>query len=277
VPGFCENNFLKEYIFCETANCIKLEDVPDNWNNIAPLPEQNTSVSVTTDKDKNLKKYSISFPSLSLLLLIAGFIANYNLNKKAMPLASQPASEIPPEKIKRMNNNKITEAAAAPDIKVTDKKQLLNNADDSVKQERLNRKNITRLSKKRKDRYNISIRVSDNIESEKILPTDEPGKTEKLLPKKISDERVIIQIHNVSEYAVNHFLLHQSILSAQLSGKKDNVNAEKKVSVNKKEKIKNQQGIYPGFMFGPSLNQIKTQGLRKSGYDFGGDSGISNY
>jgi len=263
-----ENNMYD--LFRRAAEGYPLKNAQDDWDTIASLLKHNTGSAGDNHRKKNLKKYSILLLSLSLLLLIAGFIANYSANKKGSPVASQVESKVKAEEIKEKDYNDVTAAVAAPDKKITDKQQRLNYTnDDNTKQDRLNTRNMTRLSKKRKYHYNISGGGGDNIASEKIPANYESGVTEQMFPKKISNAKGFIQIHHASEYAVNDFVLRQSISSVQPAGKKENITAEKKASVNKNGKAKKIQGIYLGFMFGASVNQIKTQGLRKPGYDIG--------
>ncbi len=262
-----ENNM--DELFRRAAEGYPLKNSKDEWDNIAALLEHNTAIAATTHKEKSLKKYSTLLLSLSLFLIIAGFIANYNRNKKVSPLTSQPERKILVEEVKGKDINKITEALAVPNKKDALKKQLLTYTNGVVNQNHPGTKNATWLSKKRKYSYHIYSGVSDINKSEKIRATVGSGENEKILPKKISNEKVLIQMHDPSEYAANDFVLHPSVSSIQLPGKKEDINAEKKASVNNKEKGKKQQGIYLGLMFGASFNQIKTQGLKKPGYDIG--------
>jgi len=257
-------------LFRRAAEGYPLKISNDDWDNIAPLPEHNTGVAAAAHKVKNLKKYGTLLLLLSLFLFIAGFIANYSWNKKVSPLVSQSERKILGEKIKGKDNNKITKAVAAPDKKNAGKKQLLSYTDDDdVKQNYLGTKNSASLSKKRKYMYNIFSSLRDHKRSEKILATVEPGVNEKILLEKISNDKVVIQKHDPSEYAGNDFVLNRTISLKQLPCNKPDINSEKKAPVSNKEKVKKQHGIYLGFMFGASFNQIKTQGLKKPGYDIG--------
>ena len=258
-------------LFRRTAEGYPLKNAKDDWDKIAPLLEHSTGADTTSYKTKSVKKYSILLLALSLFLFIAGFIANNSWNKKVSPLTSKAERKILVEEIKEKDKNKILDAVAVPDKKNISKIQLLNNRKEDVKQTHLSpdTKNITRLTKERKYRYNIYGGESDTRGSEKILVSDVPVVNEEIFPEKISNGKVMVKKHNASEYAANNFVLRQSISAIQLPGKNDDINTDKKVVVNNKEKVKKQQGVYLGFMFGPSFNQIKTQGLKKPGYDFG--------
>ncbi len=263
-----ENNM--DDLFRRAAEGYLLKKARDDWDNIAPLLEQNPGAAITTLKGKDLKKYSVLILSLSLFLLIAGFIVNYNQNKNVSLLAKKNEQKILTEAIKGKDDNKNKEALIVPTKKNTDKKKSLNNGTEvDAKQDLLNTKNIAQNSKKRKHRYSNSSGIIDNKESEKITATDEPGLTEKIFPEKISNATAVIQTQDASEYATNNFVLLQSISSMKLPGKRADINAEKKASLNNKENRKQQKGIYLGFMTGVSFNQIKTQGLQKPGYDIG--------
>ena len=258
-------------LFKKAAGGYSLKNAKDDWDKIAPLLEYSTGAATATYKTVSVKKYSILLLALSLFLFIAGFIANNSRNKKVAPLTSKAERKILVEEIKEKDKNKNLDAVAVPNEKNASKKKLLNNRKEDVKQNHLgpDTKNITRLTKERKYRYNIYDGESDTRGSEKILVADVPVVNDKIFPEKISNEKVIIKKHHPSEYAANHFVLRQSISAIQLPGKKDDIIIEKKVAVYSREKVKKEQGVYIGFMFGPSFNQIKTQGLKKPGYDIG--------
>ena len=262
-----ENNM--DDLLRRAAEDYPLKNSKDDWDNIAPLLEHNTGFAITTLKAKREKRYRVLMLALGLFLFIAGFIANYSWNKKISPFSIQPERKILVLERKEMANNKINEPVVVPNIKNADKKQLLNNSRDNLKQNYLDTDNITMLSKKEKYRYTISSSVIDSSESEKMLMTHESDVNEKILPEKIRYQKTAIKKHYPSEYAANDFALYQSISSIQLPEKKDDLNTQKNTSLHNKEKIKKQQGIYLGFMFGPSFNQIKTQGLTKLGYEIG--------
>ncbi len=262
-----ENNM--DELFRRAAVEYPLKKSQDNWELIAPLLEDNTTAAVTVKKGKRPGKYSILLYSLILFLLIAGYIVNHSLNNKELPLATLAESERLGEEIKIKDKNKIISATVVPDEKIAGKKQLLNIKHSVVKPAQQDSDKRIRLSKKRRYSAIISGGVSGIKAIEKMLDNDLPPTNEKMIPEKISNENLTIELHDAQKYIARDFVINPSVFSIQQPGKKDVVNTSKEVSVNKNKKGKKQQEIYLGFLLGASFNQIKTQGLMKPGYDFG--------
>ncbi|MEO7766138.1 MAG: outer membrane beta-barrel protein [Ferruginibacter sp.] len=262
-----DNNM--DELFRRAAGGYPLKASKDAWDDIAPLLEQSTVPATAKTKKKNIKKYSALLLSAILFLLIAGIVTNYNSNKKASVLVAQSERKIMDKEIKRAGSDIIQQATGVPGKKVADKKQGSIYTIDDVKQKYLSTKNITKLFEKRKYRYNTDSGESGNKESEKLPTVDMPVLVEEIMQKEISNQKILIRKQDLAEYLPNEFVLHQSISPVLMAGKKDGINLEQKALLNKKENIKKQHGIYLGVMFGPSFNQIKTQGLKKPGFDIG--------
>lgn len=260
-----ENNM--DDLFRRAAEAYPLKTSNDEWDDIAPLINNSIVVDTDSNKRKSIKKYSALLLSLILFLLITGVVSKYNPNKKITVLAGQSQRKMLDKEI--ADNNKIQEAGGMTNKRIADKKRVLIYTEDAVKQNDFGTKNSTTLYEKRKFRYKIYSEVSDEKESKKMQSTGEPVINEKIVQKEIGNEKFLIKKHHFSEYLSTRVVSHQSILPIQLPGKKEGVSTEEKPLLNNKGKVKKHPGIYMGFMFGPSFNQIKAQGLKKPGYDIG--------
>jgi hypothetical protein len=259
-----ENNM--DELFRKAAVEYPLKDGKDDWDRIAPLLLNNPAVAGAPQKKNAIKKYSSLLLLLVFFLFIAGIVINNIREKtKTRELSHQSQKENLPVVIKE--TAKMSQQPGAVKYK-----PLIHANNIQLQYQQLVRKNIQDQAKSKFIKEAYSSFGNKRLEDKRIF--NEPGINNEIAQKvKINQNNIIEniavkQIDSVSNYTEQAFF-NKVIRMPQIINEGGHIDIAKKAAVIQKGSAKKQHGIYWGIAFGPSFNQVKSQGLKKTGYDIG--------
>ncbi|MEO5592526.1 MAG: outer membrane beta-barrel protein [Chitinophagaceae bacterium] len=251
-------------LFQKAAKDYPLRKAADNWEEIAPLLKNATPGKAVVKKNNGIRGNNAL-----LILLIIVFIFSALATKDGLNLLS--SGQYPGKKNEKLTGNeKIMNVPATGISAIYQKKagQKILQANPAT--------NIPGYYNIVNDRSSGGLRSKSNNDrplfthsvSEKSTKTTGAFADEKSLQEgqskgNLSDENTIVNQPDSASDITPEALSSDFSKTAQLINRK-NIPGDKQVILTKQ-----QRGIYFGFVTGPSFNQVKNQGLNKSGYDIG--------
>lgn len=259
-----ENNM--DELFRKAAADYPLNIGENKWDDIAPGLAGQEIISSAALKKSNNKKYASLFFLLMFFLIVGGILIKNNLyyNRSAGVKNLTPANELnntasTPEHLNR-------EVSAIPDKQ--SRKIKAEYKTNFISDQSLQKGNEIALIVKRNNLIKPVISsIKSNIEKylqEPVIVDEEKNKIAETIfnMKSYSENAETKQKDNI-------IIPLNSVLNDTVSdnkGEKNNVQGSAKNNINRSKK---QHSIYIGFVSGPAFNEVKNQGLKKTGFDLG--------
>lgn len=263
-----ENNM--DELLRKAAGKYGLKEGVSNWDAILPQLVSN-SIAAATPKKNNLKKYVPLLLLLLLFLVAGGFYMRYLVSKNNLAdISSKPSQKnnmVNPDKQADSMNNKV-----ATVYKMQKQKTEPSEKKYSLKQ------NEEKESIKNKFAVKSNSRSASLNKFHKMTPMDSHKANRMDRNKMVLKEVESSFKMRVEKSATRQFDLTNKLTTFDISNKiiKENMmivqkknTADSQSTFVRKGVRQNKHGIYIGVVLGPSLNEVKNQGLKKAGFDVG--------
>jgi hypothetical protein len=247
-------------LFRRAADNYPLKTSESSWENIAP---QLMSIPVIQDtthkKNKTKKQKGLSLLMLLFLLLGGGFFIVYNGNKSEVTEKSRVNYSV-------KENNKVSEV-----FKKQTGSETFPAGKNYSRQKDPKKKNTNEAGKNNDRKTVLKEREDKRIKNTRLIFRDEQNKnTLHETPdnfKKYADYLKSSRVDPVNiSNTIHPEIIAQTNKTDQQKGSEDKIQRPDKKDAHLPRK---QQGVYFGIVLGPELNEVKSQGMRRAGFDAG--------
>ena len=261
-----ENNM--DELLRKAADKYQLKAGASNWDAIVPQLVTN-SIVPATQKKNNLKRYTLL---LLLLFLIAGGIyTTYMVTKTNLNVLPKPS-----EKNSMVNSNKKADIMNKEEAEVYKKQKQKIETGSEI--------NYPLRKNEGKESVKNMFAGKTNSGSVALNKFKKMGPTDSYQVSKIDRNKISLQeAESILKMASEKSAIRQFDLTnltvPDVSGKMAKANTKivqrgnsedsQSALIRERGQQQNKHGIYVGVVVGPSLNEVKSQGLKKTGFDIG--------